>query len=366
MMAGVTAITVERLTKRFGRTVAVDGVDLAIASGEIFFLLGPSGCGKTTLLRAIAGFVAPDAGLLRFDGRDVTTVQARRRGTAMVFQSYALWPHMTVRQNVAYGLKLRRVAPPDRQRRVDEALRLVRLDEQADRRPGELSGGQQQRVALARALVVEPAVLLLDEPLSNLDARLRAEMRGEIRRICRASRITTVYVTHDQAEALSMADRVAVMRAGRIEQVGTPRAIYTRPCNRFVADFLGDANFLPVLAVEPAPDGGAIIVTAAGRLPGAPTSTSAPGRREPEGPLTCCIRPEAFTLLGGDGGPDGPWLRGRLVDTQYFGHLARHEVELDGAAGRVHAIEINPGGKSEPGRPVRLQVEADDVVVMSE
>ena len=236
------------LTKRFGDAVAVDAVDLRIEPGELVSLLGPSGCGKTTTLRLIAGFFAPDAGEIRMAERVLsrpgTVVPPEQRNMSMIFQSYAVWPHMTVSANVAYGLRMRRVPREDMRRRTLEALRRVHLESLADRYPSELSGGQQQRVALARALVVEPQTLLLDEPLSNLDATLREEMRFEIRRLHDELRITTVYVTHDQAEAMVTSDRIAVMNAGRIEQVGTSEDLYERPRTAFVARFIGASNIL--------------------------------------------------------------------------------------------------------------------------
>ena len=250
ILIAMTAITLKGLTKRFGSTTAVDGVSLTIESGELFFLLGPSGCGKTTLLRMIAGFIEPTSGSVRFADRDVTLLPPNRRNTGMVFQSYALWPHMTVEENVAYGLNVRKVPATERNDRVMAALKSVHMDEYARRKPNQLSGGQQQRIALARALVIQPTVLLLDEPLSNLDAKLRLEMRWEIRRICSETKITTVYVTHDQKEALSMADNMAVLRAGKIAQIGPPRLLYERPNSRFVADFLGETNFLPAVITE--------------------------------------------------------------------------------------------------------------------
>ena len=237
-------VSLHNITKRFGTTPVVNDVSLDIADGELFFLLGPSGCGKTTLLRTIAGFYFPDAGTLKFGDRDVTTLPPNQRNTGMVFQNYALWPHMTVAGNVAYGLEVRKIPAAEKTQRVTAALAEVRMGEFADRPATLLSGGQQQRVALARALVVNPDVLLLDEPLSNLDAKLRLEMREEIRRLHKETGLTTIYVTHDQAEALSLADRVAVMNLGRIEQVGTPRELYRSPANDFVRDFLGAANFV--------------------------------------------------------------------------------------------------------------------------
>jgi ABC-type Fe3+/spermidine/putrescine transport system ATPase subunit len=232
------------VTKHFGPTVAVDRVSLEIEEGSFFTLLGPSGCGKTTLLRVVAGFHLPDRGEVYLRERRITHVPPHLRGTAMVFQEYALFPHMTVEENVAYGLRMRRVPAAEARTRVARVLELVGLVGQERKYPHQLSGGQQQRVALARALVVEPEVLLLDEPLSNLDAKLRVRVREELRELQRRLGQTTVYVTHDQEEALALSDRIAVMNTGRVLQVGTPEEIYLRPKNRFVADFVGLANFL--------------------------------------------------------------------------------------------------------------------------
>ena len=236
------------MTKKFAETAAIDGLDLDIGNGEFISLLGPSGCGKTTTLRLIAGFLRPDAGEIRVDQKVISSpsilIPPERRNMSMIFQTYAIWPHMTVFQNVAYGLKLKKLAGAEIEKKVDRMLRLVHLDMLAGRYPGELSGGQQQRVALARSLVVEPQILLLDEPLSNLDANLREEMRFEIRRLHEEFRITTVYVTHDQAEAMVTSDRIAVMHQGRIVQLGTPEEIFDRPKTRFVAEFIGKTNIL--------------------------------------------------------------------------------------------------------------------------
>lgn len=237
------SIQVSQLTKRFGATVALRNLDLTIEAGELFFLLGPSGCGKTTLLRSLAGFYLPEEGSIHFGGQDVTKLAPHKRNTGMMFQSYALWPHMTVAENVAFGLVERKTPKAEIRQRVAEALASVRMEAYAERRPNQLSGGQQQRVALARALVIRPQCLLLDEPLSNLDAKLRLEMRGEIRRVCKEFKLTTVYVTHDQKEALSIADRMAVLDGGRILQVGAPREVYRRPVCRTVANFIGEADF---------------------------------------------------------------------------------------------------------------------------
>ena len=237
-------IVVERLVKEFGEVRAVDDVSLEIPAGEFFSMLGPSGCGKTTTLRVIAGFEEPDAGRVLLDGEDVTFVSPKRRNVNMVFQDYALFPHMTVADNVAFGLKLKRVGASETRSRVAEMLTVVRLDGYEDRRPAELSGGQRQRVALARALVNRPAALLLDEPLGALDLKLRREMQLELKRIQQSTGTTFVYVTHDQEEALTMSDRIAVMDGGVVQQVDAPRALYERPETSFVADFIGTSNLL--------------------------------------------------------------------------------------------------------------------------
>ena len=238
-------ITIRGVVKRFGAVTAVDRVDLAVEDGELFTLLGPSGCGKTTLLRLLAGFYQPDAGEIRFDDRVVNGLPPYERNIGMVFQNYALWPHMTVADNVAYGLKLRKLGAAEMAARLAEGLRKVNLAGFESRYPGQLSGGQQQRVALARALVLNPDILLLDEPLSNLDAKIRVQVRAEIRKLQQELGITTIYVTHDQEEALSLSDRVAVMNDGRVLQVGAPKDLYERPRTRFVADFVGTNNLVP-------------------------------------------------------------------------------------------------------------------------
>src|SRR6266849_5879201 len=239
-------LELENLTKRYPGVVSVDGMNLSAERGEFVCLLGPSGCGKTTTLRMIAGFLEPDAGEIRVGGKVVSSVQSvvppERRNMSMIFQSYAIWPHMTVRQNVGYALKMKKIAAGDKQARVDVLLAATKLGGQSERYPFELSGGQQQRIALARALAPKPDILLLDEPLSNLDANLRGEMRFEIRRLHDKFQYTSVYVTHDQVEAMTMADRIVVMDAGRIEQIGTPEEVYERPNSAFVARFIGGGN----------------------------------------------------------------------------------------------------------------------------
>ncbi len=270
----MTSIRLEHIARRFGSTVALDDIDLKIAPGELLFLLGPSGCGKTTLLRIIAGLLEPTAGRIFFDDRDVTRLATEQRSAVMCFQNYALWPHMTVRQNVEFALSVGGGSNDGRRQRANEVLRLVQLDQYADRKPNSLSGGQQQRAALARAMAVQPKCLLLDEPLSNLDARLRLEMRGEIRRICKSGNFTTIYVTHDQKEALSIADRIVLLKDGRIVQIGEPAELYDNPRSSFVADFVGQTNLLSGQITQEIP-GGISVQTPIGTLLPRP----GPGRR---------------------------------------------------------------------------------------
>jgi spermidine/putrescine ABC transporter ATP-binding subunit len=278
-------------TREFGAVRAVDDLDLAVREGEFLALLGPSGCGKTTTLNLIAGFVAPTRGQVLIDGEDVTARPPHLRGLGVVFQSYALFPHLSVRENVAFGLRERRVPAAEIERRVGEALELVRLDRAGRQRPGELSGGMQQRVALARALVYRPRVLLLDEPLAALDRKLREGMRDELRAIQRSVGITTVFVTHDQAEALGLSDRIAVMSHGRIEQLGAPRDVYERPATRFVADFIGGSTVLRGRAV------------AADRVSIAGTTLRVDGTRAlaAGGEVELAIRPERVRLAAAPG-----------------------------------------------------------------
>src|SRR5438477_2706131 len=283
-------IALSEVTKRFASTTAVDRISLEIADGELFTLLGPSGCGKTTLLRLIAGFAAVDAGEIRFGERRVERLPPYARTIGMVFQNYALWPHMTVRGNVTYGLRLRKLTGAEIARRLEDGLSKVNLVGLDDRYPGQLSGGQQQRVALARALVLNPDILLLDEPLSNLDAKIRVHVRGEIRKLQKELGITTIYVTHDQEEALSLSDRVAVMRDGKILQVAPPKELYERPAGRFVADFVGTNNFLPGTCREVAADR-ICAETALGLVRGTPTPRIRPGE-----PCVLAIRPENIAL----------------------------------------------------------------------
>ena len=365
-----TTIALNRLTKTFPGsapgaggvpTTAVDHVSLTVEAGELFFLLGPSGCGKTTLLRMIAGFIEPTSGQILFklgDGveRDVTFLPPNKRNTGMVFQSYALWPHMTVAQNVAFGLNVRKVPAAERDQRVAEALKTVQMEKYAPRRPNQLSGGQQQRVALARALVIRPDVLLLDEPLSNLDAKLRIELRSEIRRICKSAGMTAIYVTHDQKEALSMADRVAIVSAGKVVQVGPPAELYRRPHTRFVAEFLGETNILPGRIVERS-EAEVKVQTDAGLLRAATVASSV---RADDDRVLCSIRPEALRI----GSPDGTnTLFGRVIESTYLGETAMLDVELPGNT-RVQVAALNPGVISRTGEQVTLAASPADVVIV--
>jgi putative spermidine/putrescine transport system ATP-binding protein len=303
------AVRLEGLTRRYGSTVALDGLDLDIAGGEFVALLGPSGCGKTTALRAIAGFDRPDGGRVLVDGRDVTDVPASKRDMGMVFQAYSLFPNLTVAENVAFGLRVRRRARSERASRAAELLELVGLADRGNRYPHQLSGGQQQRVALARALAVAPKVLLLDEPLSALDAQVRVQLREEIRRIQLELGITTVFVTHDQAEALSVADRVGVLRAGRLEQIAGPDELYERPATAFVAEFVGTMNRLPsVLA------GGEVELLGTRR----PVAGAAPA----SGPVVALVRPEALVVAADPAGG------GRVVTRTFSGASTRLLVAL--------------------------------------
>ena len=360
-------IRIDNLSKSFGHLKALDDVSLAIDPGELFFLLGPSGCGKTTLLRSIAGFHQPETGAIRIGARDVTNLPPHRRDTGMVFQSYALWPHMTVEENVAFGLKIRQRPRSEMRRRVAEALERVHMADRARAKPNQLSGGQQQRVALARALVIEPQCLLLDEPLSNLDAKLRLEMRGEIRRICKLVGLTAIYVTHDQKEALSIADRLAVMRAGRIEQLGTPQEVYRRPCNEFVAGFIGEANFIPGRVTEIS--GGRLhIDTPVGRLTASsPATTVARGAA-----VTLCVRPEALHLETAASGPAAENVfDARLRQTVYLGEIAQHEIEVSAReSGQppiiLHAVALGSALHDDPAgdRRIRCRIPVAEVVVL--
>lgn len=351
------SIRAESVVKYFGSTRALDGVSLRVGHGELFFLLGASGCGKTTLLRCIAGLEAPDSGAVFFGERDVTRMPPHQREAAMVFQSYALWPHLTVGQNIAFGLEERRVPKPEIKRRVEEVLEMVRLPGFGGRSIDQMSGGQQQRVSLARALVVKPKCLLLDEPLSNLDAQLRVEMRREIRRIVKDNGLTGIYVTHDQEEALAMADRMAVMTLGRIGQIGTPEEIYRTPHSAEVANFIGETNLIDGTALETR-EGFTLVRTAAGPIVGRVSDPAwSPAAGEP---VRLSIRPEAWRLHADSG--DNP-VTGNIVERSYLGQRIQYWVET--AAGRQQVVEMNPHVIRIPGEEeITLHARHDDVVVL--
>ncbi len=346
-------VSLQHVTKRFDELVVVDDVSQEIADGELFFLLGPSGCGKTTLLRCLAGFYIPEAGQIFIGDTDATAMPAHERDTAMVFQSYALWPHMTVRENVAFGLELRGVSKAELRRRVDEALQLVRMTDRADYRPQQLSGGQQQRVALARALVVHPKCLLLDEPLSNLDAKLRLEMRAEIRRICKEIGLTAIYVTHDQKEALSVADRLAVMHQGKIQQCGAPREVYERPVNRFVAGFIGETNFIEGRVTR---DGEVQTTFGAVRCPTVAT--------RPDELVTLSVRPEVIHLRAPPADVPNVF-RGAVHDSIYLGEMAQHLVNVNGVTMKVFDLHPKIVARDQTVEQASVWFRPENVVVLT-
>lgn len=380
----------DNITKRFERTTAVGGLTLEIGEGELFFLLGPSGCGKTTCLRMVAGFAQPDGGELRFGARVMNDVPPHLRNTGMVFQNYALWPHLTTRGNVEYGLRVRKVDSAERKRRTDEALEMVQLGHLADRYPSQMSGGQQQRVALARALVIRPDVLLLDEPLSNLDAQLRLEMRREIKRLHTQTGVTALYVTHDQEEALSIADRVAILKDGHLQQVGSPRDLYRQPVSRFVAAFIGETNFLPG-RIESIDSKFLVVATPTGALRAARPA----GEWEIGQQISCSIRPEAWRVSTGaeNGGAnrtgaatDGTnQMAAKLESVMYLGESEQYQARLvtEQNGGKIAAtseaanqtggedwrdIKIavtNPGASApRPGDAITLTCAPADVVAL--
>ena len=347
------------LTKRFSDVCAVDGIDLHVARGEFFSLLGPSGCGKTTTLRLIAGFEAPSAGRILLDGADVAHMPAHKRNVNTVFQSYDLFPFLTVAENVGFGLRYQGLSKPERERRIGEALELVRLGAYARRRPGQLSGGQQQRVALARALVLHPAVLLLDEPLGALDAKLRRTLQLELKALQEAVEITFVYVTHDQEEALTMSDRLAVMRGGTIAQVGTPRGVYQEPADAYVADFLGVSNLVDAQVRSSGPDGCRLLVGEF-ELFAASSGGAAPG------PVTVSIRPERVRIESFEETGENriPAMVERLV---FLGSATQVILRLAPGVS-LHALLHDDGGAHLPlaqGTPVQAHLPPDALRVLA-
>ncbi|HEV8673549.1 MAG TPA: ABC transporter ATP-binding protein [Methylomirabilota bacterium] len=355
----MAVVSLKGLTKRFGADVAaVRDLTLEVRHGEVLSLLGPSGCGKTTTLRLVAGFLDPDAGEIWVGDRRLSapgvTVPPERRGMSMIFQSYAVWPHKTVAENVAYGLKFRDVPRIEVPKRVRDALALVRLELLADRYPGELSGGQQQRVALARALVVEPQILLLDEPLSNLDANLREEMRFELRRLHEELGITTLYVTHDQAEAMVTSDRIAVMREGGVEQVGTPREIYDTPATAFVARFVGGANLLAGVL----DDRGQVRIADGLALRPRDVGGFGPGDA-----VVVAVRPHRIALVGAAGEGDANTVAGLVTRVAYFGDTVDVQVAL-AASGPSLRLAAPPDVGVTVGDRVTLAIRPDACIVL--
>ena len=348
-------VQLEGLCKRYGSAVAVDDVSLAIRAGELLTLLGPSGCGKTTTLRCIGGFVRPDAGTVAIGGEDVTGLPPYRRNIGMVFQSYALFPHLTVFENVAFGLRIRGVPSPDLTARVWRGLESVRLQGLSERLPKQLSGGQQQRVALARALVYEPRVLLLDEPLSNLDAKLRVEMRLEIRAIQRQVGLTAIYVTHDQEEALSISDRVAVMREGRIEQLASPSELYHAPRTPFIANFVGTSNVLEgeVVGIDAVGGRARVRVFGAFTLEVAPPPGIMTGQ-----PIWVIARPETITLAPAEKAVQAGHPIGKVVAATFLGAVLRIRVEVDPGVGILVDVQ-NAGTRAEYAEGDRVGVLLD-------
>jgi len=324
------SVSIRNVTKRYGETTAVNGIDFAIQQGEFFTILGPSGCGKTSLLRMIAGFNSIDEGEILFDDRVINDIPAYKRNIGMVFQNYAIFPHMTIEKNVAYGLKARRIAKSVITERVDEMLDMMQIKQYKERNPSQLSGGQQQRVALARALVIRPVILLMDEPLSNLDAKLRIQMRVAIKKIQREMNITTIYVTHDQEEALSMSDRIAVMNHGVVEQVGTPQEIYSKPASAFVASFIGTSNFLEGI-MRDAGNGECMLHIEGGK------TIALPMKKSFDGDVVIAARPENIYLGAAQAGE----LNGKISLVTFLGDYITYEVQLHN--GKI--IEVNEYAK---------------------
>src|SRR5437667_5737217 len=344
-------LEIDHLQKRFARTTAVEQVHLEVTRGEFVSFLGPSGCGKTTTLRIIAGFESPSSGAIRLDGVDITQRPPHQRNVGMVFQSYALFPNMTVAQNVGFGLKVARKPAAEITQRVEEMLHLIKLPALGNRFPYQLSGGQQQRVALARALAIRPQVLLLDEPLSALDAKVRARLRDEIRRIQLEVGITTLFVTHDQEEALAIADRVGVMQLGRLEQLGPPTLVYTRPATPFVAEFVGLTNRLAGTV-----KGGSVEVRGV-QLPLVQPDIA-------DGPATALVRPEAVTLIGRGDAEEGP-LVGTVLTVAFLGAVSRVTVDL-GDTTVLAQMPTSAASQHPAGIKVRLELRSDPVLIQRE
>ena len=348
-------LELEKVRKQFGSTVVVRGFDLNIARGEFVSFLGPSGCGKTTTLRMVAGFEAPTEGSIRVDGRDITHLKPNQRNVGMVFQSYALFPNLNVAENIGFGLKIAKRSRAEIKARVAEMLALIKLPELGGRYPYQLSGGQQQRVALARALAVKPQVLLLDEPLSALDAKIRVSLREEIRALQRELGITTIYVTHDQEEALSMSDRVVVMNEGRVEQIGTPFEIYSFPHTRFVASFVGTLNIVDATVVDP--EHGKILVDGQEIATAKGVINSRPGDVR-----SIALRPEAIFLTGAGEGANT--MRGEVDDVSFLGAIVRVRVRFAASAVHLDTFNSTVNRPPAPGDKVTVSFMPDDVLVL--
>jgi len=355
-------VTLIDLTKRFrsldgsGEVLAVDDVNLEVKTGELVTILGPSGCGKTTTLRMIAGFEYPTSGSILIGDKDVAKIPPNKRGLSMVFQSYALFPHLSIYENVAYGLRVQKLPASEIRERTERALDLMQLTTMAKRYPSQVSGGQQQRIALARAIVIEPSVLLFDEPLSNLDAKLREYMRDELRKLQKRLGITSLYVTHDQSEAMAISDRVVIMKEGRIRQVGTPREIYAFPQSRFVADFMGKANFLEVevLGIDGESaridiGGKAFIVPRAGKV------------RPNSGSALLVVRPEALRLISLSNAENEIPLRGCIDRFTYFGNIARYEVSTENGPLLIESYNPEASSIFEEGDNVGVLIDFESV-----
>ena len=348
-------VELTQITKAFETTVAVNNISLSIAPGELFFLLGPSGCGKSTLLRVLAGFYRPDTGQLRFDNTVMNNVPPHQRNTGMVFQNYALWPHMTVAENIEYGLTLRKLDKPARQEKINTVLEMVQMSEYRDRPINTLSGGQQQRIALARALVIEPSILLLDEPLSNLDAALRQSLRDEIKEIHNRTQITTLYVTHDQVEAISMADRMAIMKDGVFVQVGTPREIYQCPADPFVASFVGETNFITGNIQTVTNGNRATIETPIGIL----HSENVYHKFAPGQAVSCSIRPETIHF---NESPAPNRFTAKVKAVTYLGRVEEYELRIADTF-KLKVVLHNPGTQTKkPGDTVSISMSPKAVI----
>ena len=340
------AVQLENVSKLYGSAAAVDAINLSARQGEILALLGPSGCGKTTTLRMIAGLITPSSGTLRIHGADVTRTPAHQRNLGMLFQNYALFPHLTVLENVAFGLGMRKVGTQEKRQRSMEALQLVRLQDYAERMPAALSGGQQQRVALARAIVYRPQLLLLDEPFGALDKKLREAMQIELRQLCNQLGLTTILVTHDQEEALVLADRIAVMRAGRIEQIAPAREVYERPANAFVADFIGTSNFLPAQVAERG-EAGTLLRTAAGLE----LRSSLPHGFDAGAQVKIAVRPESVRLSPATAQmPTGNAVSGTVTQTVFKGQNLAVWIRLEDSADFVCTLPIEDATGATPQR----------------